>query len=67
MARKQLRTVKKSSQTGRLDRDAVRSEVIIVRDARAGQIRDRSSSGVVKARKKEGPHDRVSAGSTAGD
>jgi hypothetical protein len=37
MVKKQLRTVKKSNQTGRLDRGAVRSEVILVRDGRSGQ------------------------------
>jgi len=34
MARRQLRTVKKSHQTGRLDREAVRAAVILVRDRR---------------------------------
>lgn len=34
MASKQLRTVKKSDETGRLNREAVRSAVIAVRDAR---------------------------------
>jgi hypothetical protein len=35
MAKKELRTVKKSTQTGRLSRDAVRSAVISVRDGRS--------------------------------
>lgn len=34
MAKKQLRTVKKSNQTGRLNRDDVRSVVIDLRDGR---------------------------------
>jgi hypothetical protein len=39
MPKKQLRTVKKSSATGRLSRDAVRSAVISVRDANPSQAR----------------------------
>ena len=38
MEKKQLRTVKKSSETGRLNRDAVRSAVINVRDGRTGAV-----------------------------
>ncbi len=34
MSKKQLRTVKKSSQTGRLDRAAVRAAVIAARDCK---------------------------------
>lgn len=45
MAKKSLRTVKKSSQTGRLDRDDVRSAVISVRDGRIGQQNGRGQAG----------------------
>jgi hypothetical protein len=45
MAKKSLRTVKKSSQTGRLDRDDVRSAVINARDERIGQQNGRGNAG----------------------
>ena len=45
MAKKQLRTVKKSGETGRLNRDEVRSAVIAVRDAPAVQSRASASTG----------------------
>jgi hypothetical protein len=64
MATKQLRTVKKSSETGRLNRDAVRSAVISVRDDHSGP----DKSGVGKARKGKNQHaGRVLADCTAGD
>lgn len=44
MAKKELRTVKKSSDTGRLNRSAVRSAVITVRDGHTVQGRDKESS-----------------------
>lgn len=44
MPKKQLRTVKKSNETGRLSRDAVRSAVISVRDGSPLQTRNSESS-----------------------
>jgi hypothetical protein len=38
MPQKQLRTVKKSKDTGRLDRNAVRAAVIAAREARNGRM-----------------------------
>lgn len=43
MPKKQLRTVKKSSQTGRLSREAVRSAVITVRDGHSVEGRNGGS------------------------
>jgi hypothetical protein len=45
MATKQLRTVKKSNQTGRLNRAEVRSAVITMRDKSAGQDENSGGSG----------------------
>lgn len=44
MEKKQLRTVKKSSQTGRLNRAEVRSAVITVRDSSTGRYNTRAAS-----------------------
>lgn len=44
MAKKQLRTVKKSSQTGRLNRAEVRSAVITVRDKSTSQFKTTTAS-----------------------
>jgi hypothetical protein len=44
MVKKHLRTVKKSSQTGRLSRAAVRLAVIAVRDGHRAQVRTSESS-----------------------
>lgn len=57
MAKKQLRTVKKSSETGRLSRADVRSAVISVRDGRTGPYGGRSTGTSGAGRK---------SGSTAG-
>ena len=46
MAKKQLRTVKKSGETGRLNRAEVRSAVITVRDKSSGHYK---TSGPSKA------------------
>jgi hypothetical protein len=43
MANKELRTVKKSGDTGRLNRDDVRSAVINARDNRSGQANGHAS------------------------
>ena len=44
MATKQLRTVKKSADTGRLNRAEVRSAVITVRDSSIGQYKSTGAS-----------------------
>lgn len=44
MPKKQLRTVKKANETGRLSREAVRSAVISVRDGSSSQARISESS-----------------------
>jgi hypothetical protein len=44
MVKKQLRTVKKSRQTGRLSRAAVRLAVIAVRDGHRAQVGTNGSS-----------------------
>jgi hypothetical protein len=49
MAKKQLRTVKKSSQTGRLSRAEVRSAVITVRDGRTGRFVDNGKGDQYKS------------------
>jgi hypothetical protein len=49
MAKKELRTVKKSTQTGELSRDAVRSAVISVRDGRSSGASKHSQSGRTSA------------------
>ena len=43
MAKKQFRTVKKSSQTGRLNRASVRSVIISVRNERLHQSEDHAA------------------------
>jgi hypothetical protein len=43
MVKKQLRTVKKSRQTGRLSRAAVRWAVIAVRDGHCAHVRTKGS------------------------
>lgn len=48
MAKKELRTVKKSSQTGRLNRAEVRSAVITVRDKPTGQFKSSVRSRAVR-------------------
>ncbi|HEX9936190.1 MAG TPA: hypothetical protein VGB15_03685 [Longimicrobium sp.] len=50
MAKKQLRTVKKSNDTGRLNRDDVRSAVISARDARTGNGHASSTAGARSTR-----------------
>ena len=55
MAKKQLRTVMKSNETGRLNRDEVRSVVIEVRDARMSRIGDSPRSCVSSARSRRAP------------
>jgi hypothetical protein len=49
MAKKELRTVKKSTQTGRLSREAVRSAVITVRDGRNSGASKGQYSGATSA------------------
>jgi len=49
MAKKELRTVKKSNQTGRLNRAAVRAAVIAVRDARLAKLRSQPEAPVRRA------------------
>lgn len=49
MAKKELRTVKKSTQTGRLSREAVRSAVITVRDGRSPGTSKGQYSGATSA------------------
>ena len=45
MAKKELRTVKKSSQTGRLNRAEVRSAVVAVRDGEIAHSKSGSTKG----------------------
>lgn len=58
MPKKQLRTVKKSSQTGRLSRAAVRSAVITVRD---GHTPDEGRNGGSRS-----PHSARDSGASNG-
>jgi hypothetical protein len=67
MEKKQLRTVKKSKETGRLDRDAVRSTVIALRDERSGQHSGRSHSSDGAGTRRTRHAGQVAAGCVAGD
>lgn len=61
MAKKQLRTVKKSNETGRLNRDEVRSAVISAREARTGQVvRTSSTPSAPSARSSRDSHSAAS-------
>ena len=63
MAKKQLRTVKKSDQTGRLNRAEVRSAVISVRDKVAGELKISGASNPARTAV-SGKNQHSGAGST---
>lgn len=68
MAKKQLRTVKKSPDTGRLNRDAVRAAVIALRDERSGQHKGLSKGpGRVISTSKQRHGGQVPSACVAGD